>query len=255
MPDKRMRPIVKQEPGADGAQELPPQQQQAAAAAAAGEREGRRRRSDMGEKGAGTELEMQLLVANAKAQAFALQGMERERALGEELLQAKAQVAELRAEIRINDAALEAKVAIHKAEVALLETKLQSKEAALATRALAGSATLAGNATLAGSAMMLRVKDMCKVKQFYKLMRTRLAGKRYRLLYTWSRDGRSNGSFHRHCDKQVRLRMTRIFVSHEFARHNAVCAGANACRRAVYLGTYVWRLCQQVMGFPARSWS
>ncbi len=50
----------------------------------------------------------------------------------EQLLQAKAQVAELRADIRIKDAALEAKVAVHKAEVALLETKLQSKEAALA---------------------------------------------------------------------------------------------------------------------------
>ena len=89
MPDKRMRPIVKQEPGADGAQEL--QQQQGAAGET--QREGRRRRGDMVEEGAGTELEMQLLRANAEAQAFALQGMERERALGEELLQAKAQVA------------------------------------------------------------------------------------------------------------------------------------------------------------------
>ena len=109
MPDKRMRPIVKQEPGADGAQQqllLPPPQ--AAAAVAAGEREGRRCRGDMGEEGAGTELEMQLLKANAEAQAFALRGMERERAMveqllqreramGEQLLQSKAQVAELRA--------------------------------------------------------------------------------------------------------------------------------------------------------------
>ena len=79
MPDKRMRPIVKQEPGADGAQEL--QQQQEAAGET--QREGRRRRGDMGEEGAGTELEMQLLRANAEAQAFALQGMERERAMGE----------------------------------------------------------------------------------------------------------------------------------------------------------------------------
>ena len=66
MPDKRMRPIVKQEPGADGAQQLPPRAA-AAAAAAAGEREGRRHRGDMGEEGAGTELEMQLLRANAEA--------------------------------------------------------------------------------------------------------------------------------------------------------------------------------------------
>ncbi len=67
MPDKRMRPVVKQEPGADGAQELPPPPQAAAAAAAAA----------------------------AEAQAFALQGIERESSMAEQLLQAKAQVAEL----------------------------------------------------------------------------------------------------------------------------------------------------------------
>ena len=53
------------------------------------------------------------------------------RAMGEELLQAKAQVAELLVDIKIKDAALDAKVAVHKAEVALLEYKLLSKEAAL----------------------------------------------------------------------------------------------------------------------------
>ena len=77
MPDKRMRPIVKQEPGADGAQQLQQQQE----AAGESQREGRRRRGDMGEEGAGTELEVQLLRANAKAHAFALQGMERKRAM------------------------------------------------------------------------------------------------------------------------------------------------------------------------------
>ena len=227
MPDKRMRPIVKQEPGADGAQEpvsmFPYRSQEvghsidamltarvhghiygdgvytddsdvATAALHAGylqpgetklvkvyvtgpcrkflksfrngiqshrfshfpgsfafeagetQREERRRRGDIVEEGAGTELEMKLVRANAEAQAFALQGMERERAMaeelkamGEQLLQSKAQVAELRADIRIKDAALEAKdaaleakVAVHKAEVALLESRLQSKEAALA---------------------------------------------------------------------------------------------------------------------------
>ncbi len=50
--------------------------------------------------------------------------MERDRAMAEDLLQAKEQVAELRAEIRIKDAA-------HKAKFALLESELQSKEAAL----------------------------------------------------------------------------------------------------------------------------
>ena len=124
MPIKRMRAIVKMESGAGDAQE-----QQAAAAATGGSRQ--RRRGDVGEDGAGAELEVQQLRANAEAQAFALQGVERERALGEQLLQAKAQVAELRAEIRIRDAALEAKDATHKAKFALIESELQSKEAAL----------------------------------------------------------------------------------------------------------------------------
>ncbi len=93
MPDKRMRPFVKEEPGAEG--------------------------------------------------------LEQARAMGEQLLQAKAELAELRAEIRIKDAALEAKGRIHqaeleakdaalqakdrvhKAEAALLEFKLQGKDALL----------------------------------------------------------------------------------------------------------------------------
>ena len=104
MPIKRMRAIVKMESGAGGAQELLQQQQ-----AAAGAQEVQRRRF---EEGAGVELELQLLRANAGMQAFALQGMERERAMGEELLQAKAQVAELRADVRMQDAALEAKEAV-----------------------------------------------------------------------------------------------------------------------------------------------
>ena len=49
---------------------------------------------------------------------FAVQGLEQARALGEQLLQAKADHAELRAEIRITDAALEAKESVHKVDVA-----------------------------------------------------------------------------------------------------------------------------------------
>jgi hypothetical protein len=134
MPNKRMRPIVKQEPSGDGAQALPQQQQ----GAELGEREGQRRRG--GEEGrAELEVQLQLLSANAGAQAFALQGMERERLMGEALLQAKAQVAELLAEIRIKEAALEAKDAVHKAllevatlkaEVAVQKLQLQSSTAA-----------------------------------------------------------------------------------------------------------------------------
>ena len=67
MSDKRMRPIVKLEPGGGDAQE-----QQAAAAATGGSRQ--RRRGDVGEEGAAAELQLQQLMANAEAQAFALQG-------------------------------------------------------------------------------------------------------------------------------------------------------------------------------------
>jgi hypothetical protein len=120
MPDKRMRPIVKQEPGADGAQELPPLQQQQVAAAR--EQDVQRR---MAEDERGEELQLQLLRANAQAQAFALQGMERERAMGEELLQAKAQIAEVRAEVAVLESKLQSKEAV-------LQATLQSKDAVIA---------------------------------------------------------------------------------------------------------------------------
>jgi hypothetical protein len=60
------------------------------------------------------------------------------------------------------------------------------------------------NMPLDGSALLQRVADMNKVQQFNALVGTKLPGKRYRLLYTWSRGGRSNESFHQHCDNQVR---------------------------------------------------
>ena len=111
MPDKRMRPIVKEEPGAGGAQDL----LDAAIAAATAKRVEQLHRADMDVQGAGTDLESQLRTANSKSQEFALQSMERLRAMGEEL------VAELRADIRIKDAALETRDSVHKAEVAILD--------------------------------------------------------------------------------------------------------------------------------------
>ena len=57
---------------------------------------------------------------------------------------------------------------------------------------------------LGGSTLLQRVADRNTVQQFVALMGTKLPGKRYRLLYTWSRDGRSNASFHQRCDNQVR---------------------------------------------------
>ena len=55
-----------------------------------------------------------------------------------------------------------------------------------------------------GLAKLVGVTDANKVAQFTALLRPRLAGRGYRLLYTWSRDGRSHASFHQHCDNQVR---------------------------------------------------
>jgi hypothetical protein len=87
---KRMRPLMKEEPGVGGAMEAQEQHQQQAAEVEAVEREGRRRRGE--EEGAvGSRLELQLLSANAEAQAFAFREMERVRALGEELLRLKEQ--------------------------------------------------------------------------------------------------------------------------------------------------------------------
>ena len=59
---------------------------------------------------------------------------------------------------------------------------------------------------LSGSALLQRVGDGNKVQQFVALLKGRLPGRSYRLLYTWSRDGRSGPSFHQRCDNQVRAR-------------------------------------------------
>ena len=77
-------------------------------------------------------------------------------------------------------------------------------EDAAARAAAAEAAAVAAMAALSGSALLRRVTDAKKAAQFAALLRTRLAGKGHRLLYTWSRDGRSNASFHQRCDNQVR---------------------------------------------------
>jgi hypothetical protein len=76
--------------------------------------------------------------------------------------------------------------------------------AAAAEAEAAAAAAAAVIAALGGSTLLQRVADRNKVQQFAALMGTKLPGKRYRLLYTWSRDGRSNASFHQRCDNQVR---------------------------------------------------
>ena len=64
-------------------------------------------------------------------------------------------------------------------------------------------AAVAAMGALAGSTLLRRVTNNSKVQQFTALMATKLAGKRYRKLYTWSTDGRSLASFHQRCDNQV----------------------------------------------------
>ena len=87
-------------------------------------------------------------------------------------------------------------------DAAAIAQAAQAAAAEAAAAAQAAAAAALGD--LLGSALLQRVTDRNKVQQFGALMRTRLAGKRFRLLYTWSRDGRSNASFHQRCDNQVR---------------------------------------------------
>jgi hypothetical protein len=168
-----------------------------------------------------------------ETQALAIEGAEQARGMF-------AEIAQLKAEINMKDATIQSKDELllsknedirqlklelfHKRKRDLFYAYDKDASAPVSVSKSVSPAVLAASdddddngvaSSLAGSTLMLRVGDMCKVKQFSKLMRTRLAGKRYRLLYTWSRDGRSNGSFHRHCDKQVRLGMAQIFVLHK----------------------------------------
>jgi TPR repeat protein len=100
-----MRPVVKIEDGEGEGQGAEGLQEEAGAGRAV-----QRRR--VGEAGDAVWDEAQLLRLSMEAQAQAIQGMERARVLGEELLQAKARVAELAAEGKIRDEALHAKEAL-----------------------------------------------------------------------------------------------------------------------------------------------
>jgi hypothetical protein len=76
-------------------------------------------------------------------------------------------------------------------------------EDAAARAAAAHAAAVAAMGGLLGSALLQRVGDGNKVQQLAALLRGRLPGSSYRLLYTWSKDGRSAASFHQRCDNQV----------------------------------------------------
>jgi len=125
-----MRPI-KVEPGVGGAQE---EEEVAADEEQAQQQQhpSRRRRVDEGGLAA---LQTR---SHIEAQAAAFQGMEQTRVMGLELQQAKVQNAELKAEIRNRDAALEAKDAI-----------IQGKDATL----------LAKDAVIEGKNALLQAKD------------------------------------------------------------------------------------------------
>jgi TPR repeat protein len=66
-----------------------------------------------------------------EAQALAVEGMERTRVLGEELLQAKALIAKLEAEVRIKNVIIQSKDEQFKAEIRFKDEVLQSKDALL----------------------------------------------------------------------------------------------------------------------------
>jgi TPR repeat protein len=123
---KSMRPVVKLEDGQAKGQEAEGVQEEAGAGRAV-----QRRR--VGE--AGDADEAQLLWLNMEAQAQAIQGVERARVLGEELLQAKARVAELAAEkaqlaaeLKMRDEALRSIIQSKDAVIQSKDDQLQSKD-------------------------------------------------------------------------------------------------------------------------------
>jgi hypothetical protein len=115
-----------------------------------------------------------------------------------------------------------------------------------AAAAAAEAAAAAAMGALAGSALLRRVTDANKVAQFAALLRTRLAGRGYRLLYTWSRDGRSNASFHQRCDNQVRGELYKGFW---VLSCDGVRAGAYAGHRALDDRAHVRRLRQRAVDY------
>ena len=85
---------------------------------------------------------------------------------------------------------------------AVIDPEDEAKRVATVAAASA-AASAAALAALDGSALLRRVQDRSKVQQFIALLKQKLPGKGFRLLYTWSRDGRSAHSFHQRCDNQV----------------------------------------------------
>jgi hypothetical protein len=126
---KRMRQIIKPEPGAKG-HDATGLQEEGAAQRVQISSEVLLARSD-GDIAAG-EIDSRLLRANLDAQAFAFQATEQAHVTGQELLQVKMQNAELKAELRIKEALLHAK----DAEVTRLHAIMQRRDGDLSACAL-----------------------------------------------------------------------------------------------------------------------
>jgi hypothetical protein len=85
---------------------------------------------------AGDADEARLLRLNMEAQAQAIQGVERVRVLGEELLQAKARVAELAAELKMRDEALRSIIQSKDDQLQSKDIIVQSKDALMHSKDL-----------------------------------------------------------------------------------------------------------------------
>jgi hypothetical protein len=125
MKDKRLRHVIKEEPDSSGDQQQ--QQQQVAP----------RRRKEEG--GAGDlEREARLLKMNADFQAFAFQAMEQKRAMDEKLLRLEVEIAQLRAESKLQQAIVQCKDAEIEWKAALIR-RLQSDAGIRSAAAAAAS--------------------------------------------------------------------------------------------------------------------
>jgi hypothetical protein len=112
---KAMRPVVKIEDGAGSGYA----------------EEGRQRRR-VNEAGDAVSAEAGLMLrSNAELQAQAIEGMERTRVLGEELQRAKVRIAELAAEVKMRDEALQAKEALLLTITKTKDDMLQAKDSLL----------------------------------------------------------------------------------------------------------------------------
>ncbi len=167
---------------------------------------------------------------------------------------AKQQIELLQQQVQELSAECQARIEGARNENEKLQLQVSELQALLSRGASAPAPAIAPAPALAMgglsvSALLQRVGDGNKAQQFAALLRDRLPGRSYRLLYTWSRDGRSAASFHQRCDNQVR--------AHAFARAAAarltVGAGSLARHRAFHHRPHVRRLRKRAVGGQCRQ--